>query len=165
MRVQQTHGVLASLVWVPVLPTSVALRRWCWPSGFREEQIRGPLGRDAFPTCLFCCSHAASGQGLDTTLADVANKQGICAKGRCVYFSGACGVVPEALLNQTGAVWHPLAAETSVPRSRVSPGWLWPLLHHSLKLPRMNVYFLSTYQAQGVWFHERDRPHPRLCGT
>lgn len=64
-------------------------------------------GGDALSTCPFCCWHAASVQGPATTVADVTNKLGVWAQGGRVYFSGDCGLVPEALLNQLGAVWHP----------------------------------------------------------
>lgn len=76
---------------------------------------------------LTCCLRA----GAENHPGRHANNRGICAKEWCVYFSGTCGTVPEALLNQPGAVWRPPDAQTSVPRSQVSPGGLWLLLHHS----------------------------------
>lgn len=66
------------------LPTSVTTQWVSLPVGFTEEQkerTSGLSGQDALSTCLSsAASRAASGQGLDTFLADVANNQCIRAK-------------------------------------------------------------------------------------
>lgn len=78
-------------------------------AGFTEKQINQlALGRDAFSTSLFSAAHTLpQGRGWKPSWQTWLITRASVPKERCVYVSGTRGTVPEALLNQPGAVWLP----------------------------------------------------------
>lgn len=104
----------ASLVWVPLrlsgfVTTQMVSVSPLYLLGFTEEQIiKLALGHDVFSTSLISEAHMLpQGRGWKPSWQTWLITRASVPKERCVYFSGTCGTVPEALLNQPGAVWLP----------------------------------------------------------
>ena len=122
--------------------------------GFTEEHINKlALGHDVFSTSLISEAHMLpQGRGWKPSWQTWLITRASVPKERCVYFSGTCGTVPEALLNQPGAVW--------LPRWMLRP----QSQGHNCPLDGSGFHFPTPETSHSEWVLIEHLPGPGLGG-